>query len=83
MMDDSAKDHDNSLALARAFMLPNDVANLATEGSEKICDLLIMQQVYITGVLARLVFLKLFFFTFEYLMFFTLSSRELLLFQSK
>ncbi|GFS35917.1 hypothetical protein Acr_00g0042680 [Actinidia rufa] len=44
MMVDSAKDHDTSLALAQAVMLPNIVADLAMEGSEEICDLLIMQQ---------------------------------------
>ena len=33
---DFAKDHDTSLTLARAIMLPNDVVDLAAEGSEEI-----------------------------------------------
>ncbi|GFY81042.1 hypothetical protein Acr_01g0008510 [Actinidia rufa] len=40
-----AKDHNTSLALAQAVMLPNDVTDLAAEGSEEIHDLLVMQQV--------------------------------------
>ena len=35
-MVDFAKDHDTSLTLARAIMLPNDVVDLAAEGSEEI-----------------------------------------------
>ncbi|GFY99361.1 hypothetical protein Acr_13g0007620 [Actinidia rufa] len=42
---DSAKNHDTSLALARAVMLSKDVANLVKEGSEEIRDLIVMQQV--------------------------------------
>ncbi|GFZ13236.1 hypothetical protein Acr_23g0016210 [Actinidia rufa] len=44
-MADSAKDHDTSLTLAQAVMLPNDIADLAMKGSKEIQDLLIMQQV--------------------------------------
>ncbi|GFZ16762.1 hypothetical protein Acr_26g0000320 [Actinidia rufa] len=33
---DSTKDHDTNLALARAIMLPKDIANLVEEGSEEI-----------------------------------------------
>ncbi|GFS33848.1 hypothetical protein Acr_00g0030830 [Actinidia rufa] len=44
-MADSAKNHETSLALARAVMLPKDVANLAEEDSEEIRDLLMIQQV--------------------------------------
>lgn len=36
MMVDSAKDHDNNLALARVVMLSNDIADLIGEGSEEI-----------------------------------------------
>ncbi|XP_057460222.1 uncharacterized protein LOC130750653 [Actinidia eriantha] len=42
---DSSRDHDTSLALAQAVMLPRDVVDLAEEGSEEIRDLLVMQQV--------------------------------------
>ena len=42
-MADSTKDHNTSLALAWAVMLPNDVAYLALEGLEEIRDLLVMQ----------------------------------------
>ena len=45
MVADSAKDHDTSLALAQAIILPKDVADLAKEGSEEIQDLLVTQQV--------------------------------------
>ncbi|GFS29669.1 hypothetical protein Acr_00g0007740 [Actinidia rufa] len=38
-MVDSAKDHDTSLALAQAIMLPKDVANFMEEGSKEIRDL--------------------------------------------
>ena len=41
-MDDSAKDHDTNLALARVVMLLDDVADLIAEGSKEIRDLLIM-----------------------------------------
>ncbi|GFZ01497.1 hypothetical protein Acr_15g0001060 [Actinidia rufa] len=43
-MADSAKDYNTNLALTRAVMLPNDVADLTMEESEEIRDLLIMQQ---------------------------------------
>ncbi|GFZ05815.1 hypothetical protein Acr_17g0013870 [Actinidia rufa] len=38
------KDHDTNLALAWVVMLPNDIADLATERSEEISDMLIMHQ---------------------------------------
>ena len=41
-MADFAKDHDTSLALAPAIMLPKDVVDLAEEGLEEIRDLLVM-----------------------------------------
>ena len=34
-MVDTIKDHDTSLALARAVILPNNVVDLSTEGSEE------------------------------------------------
>ena len=40
---DFAKDHDTSLTLAQAVMLPKDVADLTEESSEEIRDLLVMQ----------------------------------------
>ena len=63
MMADSVKDHDTSLA--RAVMLPNDIANLAMEGLEEICDLLNMQQVQVMDVSARVVCLKIFSFIYK------------------
>ena len=65
-MADSPKDHDTSLALAQAVMLPNDIADLVVEGSEKIRDLLVMQQVQVR-ILARLN--CFFFFASEHLVF--------------
>ena len=44
---DSTKDHDTSLALAQAVMLPKDVANLVEEGSKEIWDFMVMQQVQV------------------------------------
>ena len=38
----SAKDHDTSMALARAIMLPNDVAAFFKENSKMIKVLLVM-----------------------------------------
>ncbi|GFY95340.1 hypothetical protein Acr_10g0007250 [Actinidia rufa] len=54
IMDDSTKDHDTSLALARAVMLPNDVADLVAKGLEEIRDLLVMQQVQPRWVAGKL-----------------------------
>ncbi|GFY81580.1 hypothetical protein Acr_01g0013890 [Actinidia rufa] len=42
---DSTKDHNTSLAFARAVMLPKDVADLVGEVSEEIRDLIVMQQI--------------------------------------
>ena len=42
MVVDSAKDRDTSITLARAVMLPNDVATLSEENSEKIRGLPVM-----------------------------------------
>ena len=42
-MTDSTKDHDTSLALVQAIILPKDVADLTKEGSKEIRDLLVMQ----------------------------------------
>ena len=49
-MADSAKDHDTSLAVAQAIILPKDVADLAKEDSEEIHDLLVMQQVQLSSL---------------------------------
>ena len=60
---DSTKDHDTSLAPARAVTLPNDVAPLVEESSETIKDLLVMQQVQVsilTSVACKLPSLNLY-----------------------
>ena len=46
-MVNTSKDHDTSLALAWAIMLPNDVVDLTAEGSKETQDLLVMQQVQV------------------------------------
>ncbi|PSS07752.1 Hyphal wall protein [Actinidia chinensis var. chinensis] len=43
--DDSAQDHDTSVALGRAVMLPNDIIALTEETSETMISLLVMQHV--------------------------------------
>ena len=42
---DSAKDHDTSMALARAIMFPNDVATFSEEDTGTMRSLLVMQHV--------------------------------------
>ncbi|GFY82979.1 hypothetical protein Acr_02g0012190 [Actinidia rufa] len=48
---DSIQDHDTSVALARAVMLPNDVATLSEEDNETMRSLLVMQHVQLSSVL--------------------------------
>ena len=56
-MVDSTKDHDTSMALARAVMLPNDVISLSEENLKTINDLLLIQQVQVS--ILALVFFEL------------------------
>ena len=47
---DSAQDHDTSVALARAVMLPNDVAALFEEDTKTIKILLVMLHVQVSDI---------------------------------
>ena len=64
-MEDYTKDHDTSMALAWALMLPNDVATFAKENLETIRVLLVMQHIQVS-----IVTLVLFKLLIRYLMFF-------------
>ena len=50
MVADSAQDHDTSVALARAVMLPNDVAVLFEEDTQMMRSLLVMQHVQVSDM---------------------------------
>ena len=55
-IDDSAQDHDTSVALARSIMLQNDVAALSEEDTKTIRSLLVMQHVQVSDM--TLIFLR-------------------------
>ena len=50
MVVDSTKDHNTNVALARAIILPNDVAVLSEEDTKMMRSLLVMQDVQVSDM---------------------------------